>query len=96
MLGKIPVLGRYFVFVGVTCGLVFLEVQLLKFVTSSSIESLTLSQSISDEAWLSVQRQVGEGVTVRWAGDETRVSFLKGKRSAVLRALQEEHVLDGQ
>lgn len=41
-IGRIPVLGRYLVFVGIVCGTVLLGMLALNVLTSSSIQSLTL------------------------------------------------------
>ena len=95
-IGRIPVLGRYFVFVGVACGLVFLEVQSLRFVTSASIESLTFSRSLSDPVWSRVEQQLHQDVVLQGRGYKTWVFFLKENRTTVLHALQKEHVLAGQ
>jgi hypothetical protein len=53
-----------------------------------------LSSDIPPESSLpeKVQQEVGEGIMFQWRGDETRVFFLKEKRSAVERALQKEHI----
>jgi hypothetical protein len=93
-IGRIPVIGRYLVYVGVVCGVVLLEALCLNWLASSSIQSFRLSGDVSpsSESPMRIRQAVGEGVTFRWRGDETRIFFLKEKRAAVLHAIQDEHI----
>ena len=91
-IGKIPVLGRYFVFVAMVCVAEVLGSLSLNMLTSSSIESLRLSGDIPFESWTRIHQDVGDGVAFRGSGRETRVFFLKEKREAVRRALQKENI----
>jgi hypothetical protein len=93
-IGRIPILGRYCVFAGIVCGAVLLGLLSLNLLASRSIQSLKLSGDISPLSVIpyQIQQDVGEGVTFRWRGGETRVFFLKEKRAAVEHALQKEHI----
>ncbi len=88
--GRIPVLGRYLVFVSIGLGTVLLGVVGLHFLTSSSIQSLKLRGNVPTDAWVRVYTDVGEGVVFRGTGGETEVFFLEEKRAAVERALDME------
>jgi hypothetical protein len=91
-IGRIPILGRYLVFVGMACGAVLIEASCLNRFAFSSIESMTFSTRISDETWLRMRQEVGEGVGIQWRGDVTQLFFLKDKRAAVECAIHKEHV----
>jgi hypothetical protein len=83
-IGRIPVLGRYFIFAGIVCGAVLLLNLLLFF----PVRSMKLSGNLSDESQMRLRQEVGEGVVVR----DDKILFLEEKRAAVRRALQKEHI----
>lgn len=91
-IGRIPVLGRYLVFVGIVCCTVLLGMLVLNVLTSSSIQSLTLPTNTPRSITTRIHQDVGEGVVFRWRGDEVRVFFLKEKRAALQRALERESI----
>ena len=90
--GRIPVLGRYWVCAGIVCGVGLVAMLSLNLLTSSSIQSLTLPVNISGETWTRIEQEVGEGVTYESSRGVTRVFFLKEKRAAVQRAIQNDHI----
>ena len=94
--GRVPVLGRCFLFAILGCSAVLLGAVSLHLITSSSIQSLTFQGSLPTDARVRIQTDVGEGIAIRGAGDETRVFFLKEKREAVERALKKEGIGPGE
>jgi len=91
-IGRIPVLGRYFVFVAVLCGTVFAMMVVMNLFAFSSIQSLDISRDLPFETWIQIREEVGEGVTFQGSGDEMQVLFLEEKRAAVERALEKESI----
>ena len=91
-IGRIPVLGRYFVFVGIVCGTVLLMLLSLYLLAFFSVQSLKLSGDVPPESSMRIQQDVGDGVTFLSSEGETRVFFPPIKREAVRRALQKEHI----
>ncbi|GEM_PF-3467432 len=94
--GRVPVLGRYFLFAIFGCSAVLLGAVSLHLVTSSSIQSLTLQGNVPTDARVRIQTDVGEGIAILGAGDKTRVFFLKEKREAVERAFDKEGIAPGE
>ncbi len=90
-IGRIPVLGRYLVFVVIVCGTVLLGMLALNVLTCSSIQSLKLPSNTPMAIATRIYEDVGEGAVVRW-GSDTRVFFLSEKRAAVQRALEKEGI----
>ena len=84
-IGRIPVLGRYFIFAGTVCGAALL----LNFLLFFPVRSMKLSGNLSDESWMRLRQEMGEGVVVR----DDKILFLEEKRAVVKRALQKEHIV---
>jgi hypothetical protein len=83
-IGRIPVLGRYFIFAGTVCGAALL----LNFLLFIPVRSMKLSGNLSDESQIRLTQEVGEGVVVL----DNKMLFLEEKRAAVKHALQKEHI----
>jgi hypothetical protein len=93
-MGRIPILGRYCLFNTIMIGAVLLGVYFLRrsLDTSSTVESVKISRDISGDAFHHLQQEVGnEFMSRSWRG-ETRVYFLKTKRAAVMRALENAQI----
>ena len=95
-IGRIPIFGRYFLFSGVLMGLGFLEIAILEYLASSSIQSLTLADDVSRAELAEICQEVGDGVTFQRKGNKTCIFFLNDKKSAVERSLQKQHLPERQ
>ncbi len=92
-IGRIPILGRYLVFVVVGLGTVLLMASFMYLFVFSSVQSLELRGDVPFETSTRIREEVGRGVTFQWAGDETKVFFLEEKRAAVERAIKKESLV---
>lgn len=92
-IGRIPVLARYLVSVGIGLVTLLLGLVTLHILTSSSIQSLELRGDVPFETSTRIREEVGRGVTFQWAGDETKVFFLEEKRAAVEDAIAKESLV---
>ena len=93
-IGRIPILRRYCLFGAIMIGAVVLGVYCFRrsLDTSSTVESIKISRDLSNDAFYNIQQEVGhESLSRSWKG-ETRVFFLKTKRAAVMRALENEQI----
>lgn len=95
-IGRIPVLARYLVSVGLGFGTLLLGLVALHFLTSSSIQSLQLRGDVPSETVVRIYAEVGDGVVFRWSGDEVQVFFREENRRAVERALADEGIEVGE
>jgi hypothetical protein len=92
-IGHVSVLGRYWLFAGVVCAVVLLELLILYIVMLTSLQSLTLLGDVPYESSTRIQQDAGEGVIIfRSNAGETRVLFRPEKRATVERALRKQHI----